>query len=362
MELDLNKFRTLIPISALYDDSLLYLASQARVEQLDRGDLVFDIGDQDDDSVFLISGAVRESSNKQHASEIRAGSEEALYALANFKPRQFRAEVITEKATLARVDTRLLEKLLAWGQVAPDLILGSEEDQSAGPGAEDSQWMMAMLQTTAFLKLPSANIQDLFASLEEVEVKAGDVIVEMGAPGDFYYMIKKGRCKVFRPVGSGENTLAVLGPCESFGEEALISDAPRNATVSMLTDGKLMRLSKENFVALLEDPLLNWADAQLASDLLEKGAERIDVRLESEFENSRLPGALNIPLHRLRNEAANLNRHQKYILYCDTGQRSSAGSFLLRQLGFETYVLKGGISGGARSLSDLGDRSEGKPF
>ena len=349
MELDLNKFRTLIPVSALYDDSLQYLASQARVEQLNRGDLVFDIGDQDGDSVFLISGAVQEDSGKHHVSEIRAGSEEALYALANFKPRQFRAEVITDKATLARVDTQLLEKLLAWGQVAPDLILGSEADQPEGPDAEDSQWMMAMLQTTAFLKLPSANIENLFARLEEMKVKAGDIIVKKGAPGDFYYMIKKGHCKVFRPVGSGKHTLAKLSPCQSFGEEALVSKALRNASVSMLTDGVLMRLSKEDFTALLEEPLLNWADAQLASDLLEKGAERIDVRLESEFENSGLSGALNIPLHRLRSEATNLNRHQKYILYCDTGQRSSAGAFLLRQIGFETYVLKGGISGGARA-------------
>ena len=31
MELDLNKFRTLIPISALYDDSLLYLAAATAI-------------------------------------------------------------------------------------------------------------------------------------------------------------------------------------------------------------------------------------------------------------------------------------------------------------------------------------------
>ena len=104
---------------------------------------------------------------------------------------------------------------------------------------------------TAFLKLPAANIQTLFSRLQELSVKAGDEIVKFGAPGDYYYIIKQGRCKVFRPVGSGEHTLAELGPCDSFGEEALISEAPRNATVTMLTDGKLMRLSKRDFVELL---------------------------------------------------------------------------------------------------------------
>ena len=70
----------------------------------------------------------------------------------------------------------------------------------------------------------------------------------------------------------------------------------------------------------------------------------MDVRLENEYHNSGLPGAVNIPLHRLRDHIPDLNRLQKYILYCDTGQRSSAGAFLLGQRGFDTYVLKGGIS------------------
>jgi len=344
-QLDLNKFRTLIPISSLYEDSLLYLAQQTQIEHLQRHDRLFEIGDEDADSVFLISGAVRETSSTMHESEIRAGSEDALYALANFKPRQFYAEVITDSATIARVDSNLLEKLLAWGQFAPDLPPTLGHQSTVGPNAEDSEWMMSMLQTTDFLRLPSGNIHALFSRLQEIPVKAGDSIVEMGAPGDFYYMIKRGRCKVYRPVGSrGENLLAELGPCASFGEEALVSDAPRNASVAMLTDGILMRLSKKDFTELLEEPLLNWVEGQTAADLLADGAVRVDVRLESEYQKSALPGAINIPLHRFRSKAPALDRSKQYILYCDTGQRSSAAAFLLGQLGFDVYVLKGGYS------------------
>jgi rhodanese-related sulfurtransferase len=70
----------------------------------------------------------------------------------------------------------------------------------------------------------------------------------------------------------------------------------------------------------------------------------VDVRLENEFRQSGLPGAVNIPLHRLRDHIPDLNRRQKYILYCDTGRRSSAGAFLLGQSDIDAYVLKGGIS------------------
>ena len=75
-----------------------------------------------------------------------------------------------------------------------------------------------------------------------------------------------------------------------------------------------------------------------------QGAVRIDVRLESEFEKSGLPGAVNIPLHRIRSEACRLDKAREYILYCDTGQRSSAAAFLLGQMGFDVKVLRGGIA------------------
>jgi CRP-like cAMP-binding protein len=344
MNLDLNKFRTLVPISALYDDSLLHLASQSKAERLGRGDVIFNIGDEDTDSIFLLTGTVRESASDGRYSDISSGSEEALYALGNFKPRQFKGEVISDTATLVRVDTQLMEKLLAWGQFAPDFPPNEPKRPDRVPSAEDSEWMMSMLQTSAFLRLPAANIQSLFSRLQEIDVKAGEQIIEYGAQGDYFYMIKQGRCKVYRPVGSGQNTLAELNPCDSFGEEALISEAPRNATVTMITDGKLMRLSKTDFAELMEEPLLNWVDAQQAADLVDEGAIRVDTRLESEFRNSALPGAINIPLHQLRQQAASMDRRQKFVLYCDTGQRSSAAAFLLGQLGFDAYVLKGGIS------------------
>ncbi len=346
MELDLNKFRTLIPINALYDDSLLHLADNTRVEQLSRGDLLFDIGDQDSDSVYLLSGEISETSESGEESYINAGSETALYALANFKPRQLRAEVISASATVARVDTQLLEKLLTWDQFSPDRPLaGDAAGETPGPDAAESEWMISLLRSRPFLDLPATNIQSLFSRLEEVRVSAGTIVVEMGEPGDYYYIIREGRCRVSRPVGSGENILAELGNYHCFGEEALISNAPRNARVTMLTDGRLMRLSKRDFTELLEQPLLNWVSAQGATDLIAAGAVRVDVRLESEFQNSGLPNSINIPLHRLRERATELDRDKAYVFYCDTGQRSSAGAFLLGQMGFEVYVLKGGLSG-----------------
>src|SRR5690606_17402385 len=142
-----------------------------------------------------------------------------------------------------------------------------------------------------------------------------------------------------------ELTLATLGDGDAFGEEALLSEAKRNANVIMTTDGVLMRLSKEDFNQLLKEPMLSWVTAQEAEQMVSSGSACwIDVRLESEFKNNGLPGALNIPLFMLRMKADSLDSGKKYILYCDTGRRSSAGAFLLSERGLQAYCLKGGLN------------------
>ena len=75
-----------------------------------------------------------------------------------------------------------------------------------------------------------------------------------------------------------------------------------------------------------------------------EGAKWLDVRLESEHSNSGIPGSINIPLFMLRLKADTLDTDIPYVVYCDTGRRSSAAAFLLSERGFQAHVLQGGIS------------------
>lgn len=344
MDLDLNKFRTLIPINALYEDNLLYLADQASVERYLAGEQVFNIGDNDPDNIFLMSGEISLTSAEGEEILVSAGSDRGLHALASRKPRRYRGEVVSKAATIVRFDSTLLERLLAWGHFSPEFTTSNMPESETGPNAADSEWMMSMMQTTAFMRLPAANIQNLFSHMEEIEARAGDLIVKTGDPGDYYYVIKQGRCQVTLPSDTGEVVLAELGPCSSFGEEALISDSVRNANVTMLTNGKLMRLAKADFLQLLEAPLLQWIDYPTLVKMAADGAVRIDVRFRREFEHNGLRGSINIPQNQLRAAIAELDKNRKYIVYCDSGQRSATCAFLLSQQGFDVYVLEGGLS------------------
>ncbi len=205
-----------------------------------------------------------------------------------------------------------------------------------------------LLQAKAFHKIPPANIQAIFMRMQQINYRAGDVILKQGAEGDYFYVLTRGSAVVTRetPLSKEGIKLAELRVGDTFGEEALISDAKRNATVRMTTDGAVMRLGKEDFKKLLNEPMLDWVSFEQAGEIIANGGQWLDVRLPSEFENNHLDGAINIPLYFIRLKISTLDKDRQYVVCCDTGRRSSAGAYILNERGFEAYVLQGGINTG----------------
>lgn len=344
MELDLNRFRTLIPLDSLSEDRIELMARQAQVDRHARGTTLFTLGDHDNDSLFLMLGEVVLEAEDGTRETILAGTGKGLYALAHLKPRRYTCKVTSEHAVFVRLEADMLDRMLTI--IPGDTMDGMEVNEfDGGHNALDSEWMMSMLQSPTFLKLPASNIQALFERMEEIACKAGDVIIRQGEPGDFYYIIKAGTASVTRHSGASEARLATLNPPRSFGEEALLSDEPRNASVTMETDGTLMRLSKDDFQSLMQEPLLDWVSLEQAGKMVREGATRVDVRTEAEFEESGVKCALNLPMYLLRLRLPKLDRKKRYILYCDTGTRSAAAGFIMSQQGYDVYVLKGGLAG-----------------
>jgi len=94
-------------------------------------------------------------------------------------------------------------------------------------------------------------LDKLMTCLRAVRVFKGYEIIRQGDPGDAFYLIASGRVSVW--VNKGGQSVRVIGlrSDEYFGEMALISNEPRNATViaEMLTE--LFILEKHNFDSLL---------------------------------------------------------------------------------------------------------------
>jgi CRP-like cAMP-binding protein len=337
--------QTLVPFHTLSPTHFNEVAQKTTVESVRSGRYLFREGDRDNQSVYVLEGGVNLLSGAEVVGNIVGGADAARHPIAHQQPRRVSA-CAHSPCVVARIDSSLLNLFLTWNQSSGYEVNEINED-------EDEDWMTRMLQSPAFLKLPPSNIQRLLMSVQSVEAKAGDQIIRQGSEGKHFYIIKSGRCVVSRKSSPNatEVRLAELADGDVFGEEALVSDALRNATVTMATDGTLMRLAKSDFVELLKEPLVERVTYTQALELDPLTTEWLDVRLPGEFAGSAIPGSRNIPLSALRYEADSLDKAVRYIVCCDNGQRSESAAFILSQRGLSFYLLAGGL--GSVPAADL---------
>ena len=331
--------RDLIPLNSLTETRFKEITGTLTIEDVTAGSYLFGEGDRDNRSIYLLDGVINFiDSNGKVTGVVAAGTDPARYPLANQQPRLITGRAAT-KSVIAYLDSTLLDVMLTLDQ--------SNEDKTvvASPVAGED-WMARMLQSEALIKLTPTDIQKLLQKLESVNVKAGDVIIRQGDEGDYFYIIRQGKCSVTR-LASGEGwdvPLAELGDGDCFGEEALVSDAKRNATIAMISDGILMRLSKKDFIKLLKKNLVHYINYDLAQESIREGSTWLDVRLADEYTGFSFDNSINVPLSMIRERAAGLDPEKKYIICCDTGRRSASAAFLLSQRGLDVCVLEGGMN------------------
>jgi MFS family permease len=104
-----------------------------------------------------------------------------------------------------------------------------------------------------FAGVPRARLDTAMRHVTEVPIKAGEPVVSQGDPADRFYIIESGTFQVTQAAPSGGEpvTLRALGPDEVFGELGLLNRTPRTATVTAETDGLLLALERDDFLALV---------------------------------------------------------------------------------------------------------------
>ncbi len=339
--MDVAQLGSFSPFNALKSTNLTELLENIELREASPGQPLFNKGDTDKRTMYLLSGTLSLRDGGELLGEICGGTDEARNPIAPVLPRQVSA-IATDRVRYFSIDSELLDVTLTLDQTGVYEVgdFGSELNGAEG------DWMSALLRTRTFQKIPPQNIQTIFQRLKRVDFKAGHVVVRQGSNGDDFYIVRSGRCKVTRetPGNAANIDLAELRVGATFGEEALLSCEARNATVTMLTDGTLMRLGREDFQSLLNEPMVVSLSHEDADAAVSHGGQWLDVRIPSEFKANSKANATNLPLYLLRHKLDVLDRKTPYVVYCDTGRRSSAAAFILKQRGFETAVLKGGLN------------------
>ena len=223
----------------------------------------------------------------------------------------------------------------------------AEQEDNNVSNDDENDWMSKLLASPMFKNIPFEDIQKIFMLFEKIEVTKNDTVIKQGEAGDYYYIIEEGRFRVSRKIKkqNKEFKLADLEEGAGFGEEALIGNVERNATITALTDGNLIRINEVDFVNLIKEKVLNSVTYDDVKNMVKDGAICLDARFKNEFDKAalKLKGCINSPLNTLRLQAEKLDKNKEYIVYCDNGARSAIVAFLLMERGFNVSYLDGGI-------------------
>ncbi len=122
--------------------------------------------------------------------------------------------------------------------------------------------------------------------MRELKFNPDDVIIMEGSIGSTAYILKAGSVEVQKKTKNKKIVLAVLTAKEIFGELGLIEDKPRSASVVARTPVIVDEISRDDFVALLEDKASFIIPVMKAFFEHLRQANELVVQLESRLEEA----------------------------------------------------------------------------
>lgn len=338
---DALRIRKLVPLATLPGPVFNDLCAEITIEEI-KDAFLFKKGETENHLFYLIDGEVVLQAEGLIIEVVSSAHESSKFALAHQLPRKIDA-VAKGAVRFVRLDAEKVNNppAVEYKEEAKMMVVEEEIEE------DSSDWMTGLLKLPIIQRLPPANLQKILIALEEVTVGKGEVIIEQGAVGDYFYFLKNGQCLVSRKPTphSKDIRLGVLEKGEIFGEDALITDAPRTVSVIALTDVTLLRLDKKRFVSLIKTPSLSFVSYEEMPALQQDGGVTVlDVRAPDEFEERHIDGSINVPFFSLRMQIKNVNRDKPVIVVCRDGRISEAGAFFLLKNRYKAFILKGGIA------------------
>lgn len=258
---DIELIKSLIPFNQMSEGDLQAVLDQSEIQKMPKGKIIFKRAEEDDKVYWLLAGGVDLLDEKFEAKNRTAGEEVTKNPIDNNSPHRLTA-VTTDEAKILVSDRSTVA--IHMGRGATSAVADDDVEEGV-------DWMSTLLSSPLFEFIPPSNIQTLFSKFEEVKYTSGDVVITQGEKGDYFYVIQAGKAKVERTAGEKSAVLAELKAGDNFGQDALVSDTPRNATVTMTSSGTLMRLAEPDFQALLMSPVIETVTMDEVQEMIQQG-------------------------------------------------------------------------------------------
>lgn len=102
-----------------------------------------------------------------------------------------------------------------------------------------------------FAELPDNDLEQLCMLVETVELAPGEQLFAEGDAGDRAYVVKEGQLEVLKAAAGRDVLIAVVKSGEIIGEQAVLENQPRNATIRARLPSRLLVISQEQLERLL---------------------------------------------------------------------------------------------------------------
>ncbi len=314
-----------------------------------KGEKLYEINRRAENTKYLTKGVIQVTTDKGREKIIKSTSLQSKYPIGDAnKSNTMDAIVASTHATGFQISSTLLDHFLVWNDSYSKAPLDSPLR-----GHRNYDWVMGLLKSQSVQMLPQGNVGEMFEVLDSKAFANGAEVISEGDVGDYCYIIARGRAEVYKCGSNGEYKVAELAPGDLFGESALVSDEPRNATVKMSADGLLMTLSGKQFGKLLKAHVVRWITAEETLEKITQGATLLDVRERPEFQQMGIQGCMNIPINELHSKLSTIDKSRVIITCSNMGSRCASAAFTLATKGFDVYALQGGIGGLLRTLDRL---------
>ena len=219
----------------------------------------------------------------------------------------------------ASVRTKTVCQLLRVDADHRDLIVA----RSLGFSPEvRGQWLSRFLESKMMKGLSKPEWQKLLGASRQVTIHAGQKVLNLGEDSRDCYVVESGRARVHR----GDKALRDVGPGDFFGEDAVLANAPRNATVTALEPMVLHAIDGLVFYEVVVPRLVKTVTKAVGGVRLNLGE-----RQES--------GAIPMDPLTIRERAGSFDPRERYFLVGGGWHTRTLCAFLLAQRGLQSYVV-----------------------
>lgn len=341
---DLQHFH---PLGLIAGKHIARLLDGAAVVRLDKGRFLFRKMPRPGTAYFVLEGTIDVRESFENRTLVEAGSRQSRFSLEELYRNGASARAHTDAVVLLLQRDAIDRLMASTDEASLDAVLVADTDETAeaayfGDGYSED-WMARLLDSPLMSHLSASSIQRCFIELERMALAEGTNVVQAGTLGDYFYILLEGNaCVLTDEAGPFAGQSFELVPGDYFGEEALVADTIRNATVRMASDGVVGRLDRGQFDAIFKSSLVQTIDLAKAKRFLRSagiGFEVIDVRFPLEYRCGHVEGSSNVPVVALRKRLAELDRGRTWLVTPEGGRRSELAVYLLRQAGLNAYLL-----------------------